>query len=178
MDASWTKSGSEIAQILALAGATLFFLYKAVSGYLRVNLAMKVNCERHASSDGMDFLAIQVHLKKGQNGTFVMHDLSAHVTHGDCENIVQFDGTTRLARKLETISQTNRAVVEWNETDARSPLLKLVPDEEINLAALHKVPSEAVCSVQVCLLGQALSRPVFGQYRCSTVSFPRMNKDQ
>jgi hypothetical protein len=173
MDASWTKSASEIAQTLGFAGAAVFFLYKAVSGYLRVNLAMKVNCERQPSSDGMDFLAIQVHLKKGQNGTLVMHDLSARVTYGDHKEEVQFDGVRRLARKLEPISRTGRAFIDWSMNDDTSPLLKLVPEEEIDLTALHKVPSDAVCLVQVCLVGQALSRPVFGQYKCSTASFPR-----
>jgi len=125
---------------------------------------MKVSCDRQPSNDGMEFLAIQAHLKKGPNGTLAMHDLSACVTYEDHEDEVRFEGVTRSSWQTERISNTSRATLDWKRGSAHSPLLKLVPDEEIDLTALHKVPRDAVCRVQVGFIGQRLRSPVFAQW--------------
>jgi hypothetical protein len=173
---TWTVHVKDLAQALGFAGAGSFFIYKAVSGYLRCNLAMTVSCDRQAASEGTDYLAIKVHLKKGPNGTMEMNDLTAFVTYKDHQHEVRFEGVTRSSSHSERISNTSRAVLEWKNDDATSPLLKLVPDEEIDLAGLDEVPTEAACRVQVCLLGRRLGSPMLGQWKCSTVSFPLQRK--
>jgi len=173
MDWSWTKHANDIAQALGFLAAGCFFIYKGISGYLRVNLSIKVSCDRRPSNDGTDFLAVQAHLKKGPNGTIAMHDVSARIAYGDHSDEVRFDGVMRSSWQTERISNTNRAILDWKTSSAHSPLLKLVPDEEIELTALHKVPNNAVCQVQVGLIGQRLRSPVFAQWKCSAVSFPQ-----
>jgi hypothetical protein len=173
---TWTVHVKDLAQALGFGGAGSFFIYKAVSGYLRCNLAMTVSCDRQAASEGTDYLAIKVHLKKGANGTMEMNDLTALVTYKDRQNEVQFEGVRRSSSHRERISNAKRAVLDWKKDDATSPLLKLVPDEEIELTGLDEVPTDAACYVQVCLLGRRLGGPALGQWKCSTVSLPTVRK--
>jgi hypothetical protein len=105
-----------------------------------------------------------------------MNDLTALITYKDHEDEVRFEGIARSSSHSERISNTSRAVPEWKKADARSPLLKLVPDEEIDLTALHEVPADAACRIQVCLIGPRIGSSVLGQWKCSTVSFPLPRK--
>jgi len=102
-----------------------------------------------------------------------MHDLSARVTYGAPDEDLRFDGVKRSDWKTEPISNTTRAILNWKSLRDESPLLNLVPDEEIDLAVLHTVPSDAVCRVQVALIGMRQRSPVPAQWKCSTTSFPQ-----
>ena len=64
-----------------------------------------------------------------------MHDVSARIAYDDHEDEVRFEGVTRSNWRTKRISNAIRASRDWKNDSVKSPLLKLVPDEEIDLCA-------------------------------------------
>ena len=165
------------AQIAALLGAGGFFAYKAISGYLRVNLTTFVSCTRQRAEDGTgDYLAIQLDLKKGPNGSVALHDVRALVKSAKPEDrdkpgvVLVFTGNSRLT--FVPSADGSRRQVDWSQESRTSPLIKLVPDEETNMSVCCKVESEGVYSVEVAVLGKRVAGRKFGQWKASCISLP------
>lgn len=160
----------DFAEIVALASAALFFLYKAITGYLRANLSLSVRCVRLSSGDrSTDRLAISMHIAKGTNGSVALHDASARITVDGQTQVHSFPGTLRSER----VKGCQRSSINWSKIDESSPLLKLVPGEETELALLVLIPSSAICLIEVAVLGRRVSGLTFGQWKASAVSTPR-----
>lgn len=165
----------DIFQIGALASAACFFVYKAVTGYLRVNLSLSIECrrQRHQNTDD-DNLVVCVRLKKGGNGSLALHDAKAQVFYGSVKHIASFPGIRRSAR-TNTDPKRQRQHIDLPSEDANSPFLKLVAGEETELATALKVPRSAVCEIEVAILGRQVHGFPFGQWKASCVSLPSIN---
>ena len=138
----------DIAQIVALLGAGIFFIYKMITGYLRVNLSLAIECQRQKSVvGGADDLVVSLKLQKGPTGSVTLHDAQVRVS---------YEGT-----------------VQALSVSTKSPLLRLVPGEETQLAVACAVPVNAVCLVEVVIVGRRIRSHPFCQWRASSVSLPR-----
>jgi hypothetical protein len=164
------EHAKQIAEILALLAAGCFFTYKAITGYLRVNLSLTVGEKREALDEARDYLVIRVHLKKGSNGSLSIHDLRALVTYQGRTQDIVFPGTKRSSYRTEP--NGIRRTIDWSKLSESSPLLKLVPDEEIDLCAVCEVPKNALCEIDVGLLGKRIAGSAYGQWKTSCVSLP------
>jgi hypothetical protein len=162
-----------IAQFAALLGAALFFGYKALTGYLRINLSLSIECQRQKNqTKGTDTLAIVVHLKKGENGSLTLHDAQARIKYGEQIDLRSFGGLERSSANTMNFGEGQRKTLDWSSLDNSSPLLKLIPGEEVQLSIIHEVPTDAVCLIEVAVLGERTNSPSLGQWKASNVSLP------
>jgi hypothetical protein len=160
----------DFAEIAALASAALFFLYRAVAGYLRVNLSVSLIFLREPRRDqSTDNLVVSVRLAKGPNGSIALHDATARITVDGNVQVLPFPGTSRSKR----VQSNERSSINWSEVEQSSPLLKLVPGEETELALTLAVPNNSICLIEVAVLGKRVFGTAFGQWKASGVSLPR-----
>jgi hypothetical protein len=168
-------SGIEIAtatsQVLAFLGAAAFFLYKAITGYLIVNMSLSAKIERGRKNDATDYLAIAATVKKGELGSLELHDARTHVSWpGDCKER-ELIGYERLTFGTDPESKRRRIV--FGSTSAKKPFLRLAPGEEMTFSAILEVPASAPCEVQIAIGGIRTCGRRVGQWRTSMVSLPR-----
>ena len=130
----WIEHAKDIAEAVALLCAGTFFAYKAYTGYLRVNLSLSVQCQRQASATaGEDYLVVVVRLAKGANGGLTLHDVKARIAHRQEVQFLSFAGVSR-SEYVSELQPYARKVVDWSRLSEQSPLLKVVPGEETQLA--------------------------------------------
>lgn len=156
-----------IVELLAYAGAAAFFLYKAVTGYLIVNVALSVKVERVKFTDSEDYLSIATTIKKGPNGSLVLHDCRARVNDG---TDVTFQSIRRLSYASDPESNVKQII--FDKRSESYPLLRLTPLEEATFSAFLKVPHGKPCVVEVAVLGILTGGTRVGQWRTSMVSLP------
>ena len=81
----WTGQHSgkikDLAQVFAWAAAGGYFLFKMITGYFTINLSVSVSAERQRINRNRDFLKAVVTIKKGDRGTFRLHDVKLRVKH-------------------------------------------------------------------------------------------------
>ena len=168
----WVEHAKDIAEAVALACAAGYFLFKAYTGYFRVNLSLSLECSRHAAHSSNDTLVVRAILTKGTNGSLTLHDVQARVIYGEATSLLVFRGIERSSYDSVT-SPFPRKVIAWSRVSAQSPMLKLVPEEVTELAAFCEVPSGAVCTVEFAVVGQKTNRKPLGQWKATSVSVPR-----
>jgi len=176
----------EIGQFTALIGAGLFFGYKFVTGYFRLDLSVLVTCQRQKSiEDRLDTLVVTTLLEKGSGGTLELHDAQAKITIAGRIEHLDFSGITRSSYVdgSDKLSSKISARINWNENNAKSPRIHMTPGEKTELALFCSVPSEEVCAIEVVIAGRKtigiLKRffgifniPKMGQWKACSVSLP------
>lgn len=170
---AWITAAKDLAECLAFLSAGGFFAYKTGVGYLKVDLSLKAHCERrrHATSQSEDFLIIHLHLNKGPNGSLGLHDARALITNFNSKTTqeVAFPGTRRSSFKPAPDGESR--VITWKQSDTE-PLLRIVPNEQTDLAALCTVPADAICVIEVAVLGKRDRSSRYAQWKASCVSLP------
>ena len=169
MDAAAAKN---IAETLAIASAAIFFAYKAISGYLYVDMSLALSSGRSRLTDAEDVLVITLRLKKGGRGSVRIHDVQARVSCGPTHQILTFVGFHRLSYTTEPVTSIERKVINWRKLSENQPLLRLPPDEETEFSCWCRVPTSAICNVEVAVLGRERSWFGIGQWKASLVSTP------
>jgi hypothetical protein len=163
-----------IAEIGAILGAGVFFLYQWFNGYFYVNLDLSVFAERtHLAHE--DLIIVTVQLKRGDRGSICLHDLQAQITHKGGKEYIQFTGIRRLS--FDSLSGGNGAqkIITWDRLSQSMPFLRLTPNETTRFASHINVPRAAVCMVEIVVLGHVENRLVgrkIGLWRASCVSAP------
>jgi hypothetical protein len=160
-----------IAEIIALVCGGIYFGYRALTGYFRVNLSISMACSRARHSDAEDWLTISMVLDKGANGSLTLHDAQARITHADSQQVATFPGIERSTYGDVRVPFPRKEIV-WTRVSATSPHLKLIPGERMELSTYCKVPRGEVCMVEVAVLGQQTNKNPFGQWKASHVSMP------
>jgi hypothetical protein len=163
-----------VIEILAYGAALVFFLYKAIAGYLITQMGLTIACKRaHSTTAGNDHLAVVATLKKGKTGTLRLHDAQARLTlpTGSLPPI-ELIGVERLTFVVDRVKWpgTTRRKIEWRL--ASNPFLNLAPGDQGQFSCSTVVPSDAPVKVEVVVLGQRLRSLVRSQWRASTVSLP------
>ena len=169
-----------VVEILAYAAALVFFLYKAIAGYLVTQMGLAIACKRvHSTTAGNDHLAVVATLKKGKTGTLRLHDAQARFTipTGSLPPI-ELIGVERLTFAKDKLkwpglrwTKPTRRKIEWRLAQ-KSAFLNLAPGDQAQFSCTNLVPSDAPVEVEVVVLGQRFGSVYRGQWRASTVSLP------
>jgi hypothetical protein len=170
-DCTWLQIAKDTIQSLAFFGAAAFFLYKAATGYLIVNVSLSAKIERRRGTDATDYMAIAAKLKKGSHGSIELHDARAYVSWTGGSQECELIGIERLSFRTEKMDERKRLV--FGSVSTKAPLLRLTPDEEATFSVLVEVPASAPCVVQIGVIGILTGGWRVGQWRTSMVSLPR-----
>ncbi|HAM41435.1 MAG TPA: hypothetical protein DCP69_08895 [Candidatus Omnitrophica bacterium] len=135
----WLEIAKVTTQVLAFLGAAAFFAYKAITGYLIVNVSLSAKIERGRGTDAMDYLAIAATVKKGSHGSLELHDARTHVSWTGGSQERELIGFERLSFRTEQGLERKRIV--FASVSTKAPLLRLTPEEEATFSALVEVPS-------------------------------------
>jgi hypothetical protein len=172
----WTlENARTLAEICAYAAALVFFIYKALAGYLVTDLRLKVECKRtHTDDPTTDRLSISATAKKGQKGLLKLHDAQARVSVvGTVPQILELTGIERLTFCKDTDKwpgKTRRKIV-W-QTATKNPFLNLAPGDEGQFSCACEITRSLAATVEVVILGRRLLSCKRGQWRSSVVSLP------
>jgi hypothetical protein len=132
----------ELVEVAAFGSATLFFLWKATSGFLHVNLDLDVDHVRNSLPDSAtDSLVTVVILKKGSNATLRLEEVLVFVT----------------PTKQEYEKQAFSFDVSV-DTESKRRNLQLPPGDGTKFAHLFEVPRDAICKIEVIVRGKTLFR--------------------
>jgi hypothetical protein len=158
-----------LAQVFAWFAAGCYFLYQAVVGYFVVNMSVSIDAQRQHLTDKAgkkDFLKATVAIKKGDRGTFHLHDAKIRVKQNNIwSQPIDVDVKRFGFRQNKTLAIDFGKQLEWNT-------LNVSPGEETSFAVWTDVGSEVPCLVEVTVMGTMSSSPFVSQWRASTVSFP------
>jgi hypothetical protein len=180
---SGLETTKDVLQIIAWISAGGFFGYKALSGYLTVDMKVRLSCERKPSVGGKDYLAVTAVIIKGERGGVELHDaqvrLQSQMTrrvHGPVDlKTIERLGRTPLQPDPPG-SQSLRSRIDWTRVPADVPRLKLPPGDEMQLAALFEVEANEPYLVETVILARRIFlghlKRRFGQWRSTIVSLP------
>lgn len=179
-----------LAELLALGLAALYFVYKFLAGYFRLNLSLSVSYDRQESiEEGFDDHVIRLFLMKGNEGTLELHDVQARVKINGEECYYKFPGVIRSAyvENSDEYAPARKAQVDWHRSHPNSSFIKMTPNEKTELGLHCRIASSAICNVTVLVVGRKIFSklhpiifwmipPRMGQWKVSTVSLPILRK--
>lgn len=143
VDPGWSLSDvNELTQIAAFASATAFFIWKAIGGFLYVNLAVNLDVARSSGCDAEnDYLIATLRLRKGKNSTLQLDSVSFSI-------------------EVEEIDSANqRKVVDTHVvSDGKVRHLFMPPEDEMQFSQLFRVPRHTCCCVEGIVQGKTLTR--------------------
>ena len=160
-----------VSEILAFLGASAFFGYKAVTGYLIVNVSVAGRLQRVHADPVWDDLAIAATLKKGATGSLELHDARVRVSWKTDFRESAFVGIERLSCETEKSSPWRRRIL-FGITSQTNPVLRLTPEEGATFSAVVRVPRSEVCTVEIAVTGRLTKGWKQGQWRTSLISLP------
>lgn len=186
MELDWLRYSLEV---IALLSAAIFFTYKLITGYFRLNLSIAATCHRQKLADtNMDVLVITIFLEKGTEGSLRLHDAQAKITTSGRAEFFDFPGIRRSAYAgnnddSDDFESGGTARINWEEIHLRSPYICMTPNEKTELALHCNIASGEVCEVEVAIAGRKVFRspkivakilgsPRMGQWKASTVVPP------
>jgi hypothetical protein len=162
-----------IAETAAYVAGFLFFVYKALTGYLIVNVSVSGTTDRARATEKEDNLTISATLKKGKNGSVDLHDARARVSYETTEGTrakeVSFIGIERLSFNS---GSAERKLINFTKPSVSNSFLRLAPEEEATFSGVTRVPCSATCVIEVAFIGKRSWSWKVGQWRTSLVSLP------
>jgi len=165
------EAAKPLAETGALVCAAIYFGYKTLVGYFYIDLCLSISSSRTASTTESDTLVIIATLKKGSRGSVCIHDLQARVTCNGSAQLIPFVGFHRLSYVTAPIRSVDRKAISWSLSES-APLLRIPPDEQAQFSCYTHVPKDAICVVEVAVLGRELKWRRVAQWRASHVSAP------
>jgi len=170
----WIAIAKDLFGAAALLGAAGFFLFKAIQGYLILNLSLQLESRRvrHGLSD---LIAITLTLSKGDRGTVRLHDISVKAT--DLFGVVYQpkgpSGPPEERFSHQKPSATNPSVrIIWSQRSSRNPHLNLSPGETYQIEWVISTPSQIPIIIESAVLGRARLWRRTGQWRATKISLP------
>jgi len=162
-------------KITGIFAAAVFFVYKLFTGWLILNLNVRLETERLAAENDIeDHLVIQVILVKGQTDSVWLRDVAIRVSdlnapaiEGAAPNIIRPVGMDRL----------NPDISAWAK-EGKDRLLNISPGEEARFTAYTVVPRGTVVVLEAVVMG---TRPFYNfesssddpiQWKSSAVVLP------
>ncbi len=164
----------EVVQTLALAIAAVVFILRWSSGFFYVNLSLSLSTDRSKAGEASDYLIVTAFIAKENYAAIELHDAKARVSwhnqSGPNSVVKELVGIYRLiTERLNGVVK----VTEWKKSRT-APLLQFPPHDRCHFACYFEVPSNAVCTVEVVVIGLKRNailrrRP---QWRVSSISIP------
>ena len=162
-----------LAEVFAFGSAAIFFLYKAITGYLITNLSISLSSSRHTAIDeNTDWLTIVAKLTKGDRGSLDLHDAKVRVRWQEGEITERLIGYTRQGYKNEPVGGITRTIVDFDSVHQLKPFLRLSPGEETSFSCYVEIPSDQVCTIELTVIGKMRRDRQSGQWKASTISIP------
>lgn len=159
-------------EIFAFVSAGLFFSYKFLGGYFTTNLSISLSCLRQPSKNtGKDYLIVEAKLSKGENGTVSLHDAQVKVDWENSELINPLLGINRKSYISSKLGKIDKKSINLHQRSVSSPFINLSPGEETSFACYFEIPQEAVCTIELTILGK-MKRYAIGQWKASAISAP------
>ena len=161
-------------QTLALVIAAVVFVLRWSSGFFYVNLSLSLSTDRCKAGEASDYLTVTARIAKENYAAIELHDAKARVSWYNT------DGLNSVVRELIGIYRltTERLdgvvkVTEWKKS-TEAPLLQFPPHDQCQFSCYFEVPSNAVCTVELVVIGLKKNailrrRP---QWRVSSISVP------
>jgi hypothetical protein len=169
-----------VAEALALVCAACFFIYKLIAGYLFTDLSVKVEAGRCRILGEYDVLVITATLKKGERGSVQIHDAQVRISYDNVTQdaeIIPMLGFLRLSYGTENLGKKERQFIKWKISET-APLLRIPPNEEAQFSCHTRVHPNAICSMELVVLGREWSGLRVGQWRSSQVCAPLAESNQ
>jgi hypothetical protein len=165
------KETRDFAEALALFCAAGFFLYKVRTGYLIINLSLRVSCSRQTASVNSDYLVVSIELSKGDRGSILIHDAQIRITCPDEEDI---PGTLDELKRYSYRNAGDRPGKElvWGQPSTTKPFLRMTPGDKTRISWCKEVPKGKPCKVELAVLGKRDFSFRYGQWRASCYSLP------
>jgi hypothetical protein len=165
------KETRDFAESLALFCAAGFFLYKVRTGYLIVNLSLRVSCFRQTASVNSDYLVVSIELSKGDRGSILIHDAQIRITGPDETDI---PGTLDDLKRYTYRNAGGRPGKElvWGQTSQTKPFLRMTPGDRTRISWCKEIPKDKPCKVELAVLGRRDFSFRYGQWRASCHSLP------
>ena len=169
---SWQETRN-FAEAIALFCAAGFFLYKLRSGYLIVNLSLKVSCSRRqlSTKEDKDYLVVSITLNKGDRGSLLIHDAQIRITCPGEQDISCALEDLRRFTYRDAGGGTSKELV-WGQPSQTKPFLRLTPGDRTQISWWKEVAKGKPCKVEVAVLGKRDFSFRFGQWRASCSSLP------
>ena len=163
----------DLVTILAAGGALLYFGYKALSGWMLINLDVLIATERLPADVTNDHLAVKVTLAKGKidSARLVAAEIRVSpIANPDAKQPepCEFHGIRRLA-----FDAAGRA--EWTKEDFPNRLLTLAAEEKMELGEYFLVSAGVPYRIEVVVRGDRFrgrKLPSLSQWRSSIVVLP------
>jgi len=151
------------AQVAAWAAGAAYFLFKAVQGYLVIDMSVAVRATRQNSADA-EYLSVEVEMNKGSRGSFRLFDAIILIEQDGARqeeriNVAHF-GFTQTGRQLSI------------DLNRQKPTQYLAAGETMKVGRWFKVAKDRPCLVEVIILGTGFGSLVVESRRASTVSLP------
>ena len=183
----WLDILLKAAALLAGGG---WFLYRAIAGYITVNLAMELEIERKRQDD-RENVSVKVVIKKGDQGKLELYTVKIRLRVADnlvteaqpitSPRIVSFGNDVSVNTQYMTCEIAEISRLALNDTDnnlvytrhaRQNSRLRLAPGDEMTFSCLYQVPLNSICIVDAAVLGQKLAGHRTGQWRSSAISLP------
>lgn len=143
VDPGWSLSDfNELAQIAAFASATAFFVWKAIGGFLYVNLAVNLDVVRSSGAGAEDdYLVATLRLQKGKNSTLQLDSVSFSIEVEKIDDAIQ------------------RKVVDTRiVSDGKKRPLFMPPEDEMQFSQFFRVPKNTPCCIEGIVQGKTLTK--------------------
>jgi hypothetical protein len=155
------------AQVAAWAAGAGYFGLKFIQGYKVIDLSVSVSLTRqHTIAPDEDFLVASVELKRGDRGSFRIHEATLFIR--------QEEKTQRVGLPFQRFSfrQDRMLRFDFDNVSKRTPTLNLAPGETASVSTWVKVNRQEPCTVEAFVLGTGFASLTVGQWRASAVSLP------
>jgi hypothetical protein len=166
-------SARDIAETVALALAGLFFIFRALSGYLIVNTSISIVCRRQRMPDvKRDWLVTEVRLIRGEFGTLSLHDAQVQVRTAETVLRLPLSAADRRSYRTDAVGGHSRRTVDWDQRSRESPFINLSPNEEASFGCVMEVAVDQPCVVEATVIGKRKLSWRSAQWRASCVALP------
>jgi hypothetical protein len=173
---SVTEVLRNLAESLALVAAAGYFVYRWRRGNYTHNSSLSLDLKRQRSrTESKDDLVITANVRRGENWTVELRDARVQVGWDDQKRSVPLVGIDRRSYGLGKSQEADikHEIVDFAKPSEAKPFLQLAPGDETQYSCWVQVPSDAVCSIELVILGKRPTRSgKIAQWRASAISMP------
>jgi len=158
------KNYSEVVGVLA--GALYLYFWRGVILRDRaVDVDLSVKTTRQ-TLENVEYLAVDVEIKKGSRGSFSLHDAIIRMDQGGQlqEEKLEIGHFGHIQKGMQNTIDTSK----WK----RDNFVNLAAGETMQMGQLFKVRKDSPCLVEVHVLGTPVGSLAYKWRRASTVSLP------
>lgn len=163
----------DIAETIAIFAAAGFFLWKAIVGWLVINLQISIDTERQSFDDKDDLLGFKINFTKGNIDTLQIMDIKArmYIIDDETQEIKKIVKEFSFS-EIQYLKRNSDKEILWEVEKIKRKNIGLSPEESFHLGRYHKVPKGQPIIIEAALFGIRLFWIKGFQWRASVVSLP------